>query len=140
MKKWTRRMAIIGGVAGGGLLGVGFWFSRERDRLGERTLFNVKPNEAGLSGYQFVSITGDAKCPSILGGTVSLNEGESITCTITNDDVGDSEEDGECRIEVVSETGDDGVGNGTGEGARRWSGRAPVQRDGPFDVPTDGVH
>ncbi|HLM11074.1 MAG TPA: hypothetical protein VK362_01750, partial [Reyranella sp.] len=41
VKKWTRRMAIIGGVAGGGLLGVGFWFARERDRLGERTLFNV---------------------------------------------------------------------------------------------------
>ena len=57
VKKWTRRMAIIGGVAGGGLLGVGFWFARERDRLGERTLFNVKPNEAGLSGW--VKITRD---------------------------------------------------------------------------------
>jgi isoquinoline 1-oxidoreductase beta subunit len=57
MKKWTRRMAIIGGVAGGGLLGVGFWFARERDRLGDRTLFNVKPNEAGLSGW--VKITRD---------------------------------------------------------------------------------
>lgn len=50
-------MAIIGGVAGGGLLGVGFWFARERDRLGDRTLFNVKPNEAGLSGW--VKITRD---------------------------------------------------------------------------------
>ncbi len=50
-------MAIIGGIAGGGLLGVGFWFARERDRLGERTLFNVKPNEAGLSGW--VKITRD---------------------------------------------------------------------------------
>jgi isoquinoline 1-oxidoreductase beta subunit len=50
-------MAIIGGVAGGGLLGVGFWFARERDRLGERTLFNVKPNEAGLSGW--IKITRD---------------------------------------------------------------------------------
>ncbi|MBI2738263.1 MAG: xanthine dehydrogenase family protein molybdopterin-binding subunit [Rhodospirillales bacterium] len=57
MKKWTRRMAIIGGIAGGGLLGVGFWFARERDRLGDRTLFNVKPNEAGLSGW--VKITRD---------------------------------------------------------------------------------
>jgi isoquinoline 1-oxidoreductase beta subunit len=57
MKKWTRRMAIIGGVAGGGLLGVGFWFARERDRMGDRTLFNVKPNEAGLSGW--VKITRD---------------------------------------------------------------------------------
>ena len=50
-------MAIIGGVAGGGILGVGFWFARERDRVGERTLFNVKPNEAGLSGW--VKITRD---------------------------------------------------------------------------------
>jgi isoquinoline 1-oxidoreductase subunit beta len=50
-------MAIIGGVAGGGLLGVGFWFARERDRLGDRTLFNVKPNEAGLGGW--VKITRD---------------------------------------------------------------------------------
>ena len=50
-------MAIIGGIAGGGLLGVGFWFARERDRLGDRTLFNVKPNEAGLSGW--VKITRD---------------------------------------------------------------------------------
>ncbi len=50
-------MAIIGGIAGGGLLGVGFWFARERDRLGNRTLFNVKANEAGLSGW--VKITRD---------------------------------------------------------------------------------
>ncbi len=50
-------MAIIGGIAGGGLLGVGFWFARERDRLGDRTLFNVKPDEAGLSGW--VKITRD---------------------------------------------------------------------------------
>ncbi len=57
MKKWTRRLAIIGGIAGGGLLGVGFWFVRERDRLGDRALFNVKPNEAGLSGW--VKITRD---------------------------------------------------------------------------------
>ena len=32
-------------------LGVGFWFARERDRLGGRTLFNVKPDEAGLNGW-----------------------------------------------------------------------------------------
>ena len=32
-------------------LGVGFWFARERDRLGSRTLFNVKPGEAGLNGW-----------------------------------------------------------------------------------------
>ena len=55
--KFTRRKAIIGGIVGGGLLGVGFWFARERDRLGSRTLFNVKPDEAGLNGW--VKITRD---------------------------------------------------------------------------------
>ena len=44
-------------------------------------------NEAGLAGYNFVSLTGDAKCPAILGGTVTLDEGETVTCTITNDDI-----------------------------------------------------
>ena len=32
-------------------MGVGFWFAHERDRLGSRTLFNVKPGEAGLNGW-----------------------------------------------------------------------------------------
>lgn len=43
-------------------------------------------NEAGLPGYQFVSMTGD-KCPSELRGAVTLNEGENIVCTIINDDI-----------------------------------------------------
>jgi hypothetical protein len=43
-------------------------------------------NEAGLTGYDFVSLTGDAKCPDVLGGTVKLGEGEEVSCTITNDD------------------------------------------------------
>jgi uncharacterized repeat protein (TIGR01451 family) len=47
-------------------------------------------NEAGLAGYSFVSLTGDAKCPSALNGTVTLDEGENITCTITNDDIAPS--------------------------------------------------
>jgi isoquinoline 1-oxidoreductase beta subunit len=51
-------MVIIGGIAGGGLLGVGFWFARERDRLGHRALFNVKPNEAGLSGWVKITRSG----------------------------------------------------------------------------------
>jgi len=41
-------------------------------------------NEDAHTGYHFVSITGDALCPSVLGGTVTLNEGQSITCTIHN--------------------------------------------------------
>ena len=43
-------------------------------------------NEAGLAGYDFVSITGDSACPTTLGGTVTLSEGQSISCTITNVD------------------------------------------------------
>ena len=43
--------AIIGGILGAGFLGVGWWFAHERDRLGGRTLFNVKPGEAGLNGW-----------------------------------------------------------------------------------------
>jgi isoquinoline 1-oxidoreductase beta subunit len=53
--KVTRRKAIIGGIVGGGFLGVGFWFARERDRLGSRTLFNVKTGEVGLNGWIKIS-------------------------------------------------------------------------------------
>ena len=44
-------------------------------------------DEVGFFGYGFVSITGDEKCPDTLGETVTLDEGENITCTITNDDI-----------------------------------------------------
>ncbi|MFA6587869.1 MAG: SdrD B-like domain-containing protein [Patescibacteria group bacterium] len=44
-------------------------------------------NETQLTGYNFVSITGDNKCPDVLGGEVTLDEGEDITCTIKNDDI-----------------------------------------------------
>jgi len=46
-------------------------------------------NEAVPTGYEFVSISG-AACPVTvvaLGDTVTLNEGEEITCTITNNDI-----------------------------------------------------
>ncbi|MBI2005417.1 MAG: hypothetical protein HYS80_01495, partial [Candidatus Aenigmarchaeota archaeon] len=46
----------------------------------------IEINEAGLSGYDFVSITGDG-CTAELGETVTLSEGQEITCTITNDDI-----------------------------------------------------
>jgi uncharacterized repeat protein (TIGR01451 family) len=45
----------------------------------------VAINEAGATGYSFVSITG-AGCPAALGGTVTPINGQNITCTITNDD------------------------------------------------------
>lgn len=40
--------------------------------------------EDAKAGYHFTSITGSAKCPAVLGGTATLDEGEAITCTITN--------------------------------------------------------
>jgi predicted ribosomally synthesized peptide with SipW-like signal peptide len=43
-------------------------------------------NEVGRVGYTFVSIIGNIKCPAVLGGTATLDEGEAIICTITNDD------------------------------------------------------
>ncbi len=51
----------------------------------------VAINETPLTGYSFSSITGNPKCPSVLGGTATLSEGEAISCTITNDDVGTPE-------------------------------------------------
>ncbi len=46
-------------------------------------------NEAGRAGYTFVGpITGTStygkSCPAVLGGTITLDEGETIVCTITN--------------------------------------------------------
>ncbi len=44
-------------------------------------------DENGLSGYEFVSIAGDTLCPGVLGGTVTLDEGQNISCIITNQDL-----------------------------------------------------
>jgi hypothetical protein len=41
-------------------------------------------NETLLPGYDFVSITGDDRCPATLGGTITLDLGDDATCTITN--------------------------------------------------------
>jgi len=40
--------------------------------------------ELSVPDYKFTSITGDVECPSVLGGTATLDEGQAITCTITN--------------------------------------------------------
>ena len=42
-------------------------------------------DEKGRVGYHFVSITGTG-CPFATSTPIVLNEGESVTCTITNDD------------------------------------------------------
>jgi isoquinoline 1-oxidoreductase beta subunit len=55
--KLTRRKAIVGGVLSAGFVGVIWWFAHERERLGDRTLLNVQPGEAGLNGW--VKITRD---------------------------------------------------------------------------------
>jgi hypothetical protein len=47
-------------------------------------------NETLLPGYKFVSITGDDKCPEVLGGTVTLAYEDDITCKITNEDIAPS--------------------------------------------------
>ena len=64
----------------------------------------ISLNEEGLFGYSFVSLTGDEGCPEVLGGTVTLNEGEHISCTITNDDIAP-------RLTVVKHVINDNGGN-----------------------------
>ncbi len=44
----------------------------------------VTLDEAGAANYVFTSITGDAECPSELGGSVTVVKDKTITCTITN--------------------------------------------------------
>lgn len=41
-------------------------------------------NESGLSGYEFVEIRGDGHCPENLGGTITLDAGQNITCYVVN--------------------------------------------------------
>lgn len=48
---------------------------------------DVVISELDLPRYEFVSITGDDRCPDGLGGTVTIAAGENIECTITNDDI-----------------------------------------------------
>ena len=36
----------------------------------------------------FTSITGPIECPAVLGGTITVTEGQNITCTITNEGEG----------------------------------------------------
>lgn len=44
-------------------------------------------NESSVTGYDFVSITGDAACPKVLGGQLTLKPGDDISCVITNKDI-----------------------------------------------------
>ncbi len=49
--KLTRRKLIVGGVLGGGALLVGWWFAKDRDRLGDRTVFKARMGEVALNGW-----------------------------------------------------------------------------------------
>ena len=44
-------------------------------------------DEEVVPGYEFVSITGDEACPAVLGGEVTLQPGDDISCVITNTDI-----------------------------------------------------
>jgi len=44
-------------------------------------------NETQQTGYELVGITGDTACPSLLGGSITLAQGQSVSCTITNRDI-----------------------------------------------------
>jgi hypothetical protein len=74
----------------GGTLGVndfGLTIGGKTVKSGEELVVPVGTpvviNEADVSGYQFVSITGDG-CPTVLGGAVTVAKGQTITCTIKN--------------------------------------------------------
>ncbi|WP_421712349.1 hypothetical protein, partial [Alteromonas abrolhosensis] len=84
-------------------------------------------NETLLADYIFVSITGDAKCPAALGGLVSLDEGENLVCTITNNDVIDPP--AEIRLTLLKDVINDNGGN---QLDTAWTLRAsgPVVRSG----------
>ena len=47
----------------------------------------VALTEAGLAGYEFVEIRGDGHCPENLGGTITLDAGQDITCYVVNQPV-----------------------------------------------------
>lgn len=90
-------------------------------------------NETSVSGYTFVSITGDEKCPTYVGGSITLDEGDDITCTFTNDDIAP-------KLTLVKTVTNDNGGNAqpndfnlTIGGAATLSGVAmPVQANTPY--------
>ena len=76
--KWTRRKTVIAGVLGAGFLGVGWWFAYERERVGSRTLFNVKPGEAGLNGWVKI-----ARDDSVIVAVPRAEMGQGTYTTLT---------------------------------------------------------
>ncbi len=93
-------------------------------------------DETLVSGYEFVSITGDAKCPAVLAGTLTLDPGENISCTITNNDIAP-------KLHLRATVTNDGGGTaaatdwtlaatGTGTTPTNLSGSTPVDSGATF--------
>jgi hypothetical protein len=55
-------------------------------------------SETQLSNYAFVSITGNAKCPTQLDDSLTLEAGDDVICIVTNDDVKDPKKIPICHI------------------------------------------
>lgn len=83
-------ITLIKNVVGGTAVPIQFTMLIDGSVVPQNTSVSVTANsahtinEVSLPGYSFTSITGNAKCPAVLGGTATLDEGEAITCTITN--------------------------------------------------------
>ncbi len=77
---------VVGGSAGENDFGISIDDATVESNVATEVDANtpIVLDEEGLGGYTFTSIEGDEQCPTELGGTVTLNEGEDITCTITN--------------------------------------------------------
>jgi len=61
-------------------------------------------NETAADGYEFVEITGDPECPTILDEeTISLAPGQDINCIIHNNDEGDVTPDNEELSQLAEE-------------------------------------
>ena len=88
----TANITLIKNVTGTGTLALPSSFKLRIDGgiVPNNTSVAVTSNTAhaitedAKAGYTFVSITGNPECPAVLGGTATLNEGQAITCTITN--------------------------------------------------------
>nr|NLI49317.1 hypothetical protein [Propionibacterium sp.] len=97
--------------------------------------------------YTFIGITGDAKCPAALAGEVTLDEGDDITCTITNDDVapkltlikkvvndnGGTRTASEWTLTAAGPTGISGVGPQVASDATFKAGTYALSESGPTD-------
>ena len=126
-----------GGVAGENDFGltIGSTSVTSGQKLAVTANTPIALNETGLTGYNFVSITGD-NCPTQLGGTVTLNPGQNISCTINNDDVAPSL----ALIKtVVNNNGGNAVASDwtlTAQGETTISGNGTISSDSTFKAGT----